>query len=190
MKPTRLRATIARPADTTAYAAGDEISNSATAADVVRAEFDLSGFTRGKIYSAAIDLTAASGNVVTTGTDFEILLFRYADAPEAVGDNVTNPIAANIRSLAVASFRINYDDWLGELGTVGESGSQSQNIAAEIFRPVSTPASLQPQYAGGFFFDFTGYKKHSLLMVLRASVAWDPTGVINTFGVTLDLEAE
>src|SRR3990167_7436248 len=45
----RLRSTIARPADATVYAAGDEISNSATAGSVVRATFNLVGFKRGRL---------------------------------------------------------------------------------------------------------------------------------------------
>jgi hypothetical protein len=189
MKPTRIRATIARPADNTAYAAGDEISNHATAGSVVRAEFNLSGFTRGKIYSAEVDLTAASGNVVTTAGDFEILLFRYADAPGAVGDNVTNPIAANIRSLAVAQFRLDDTGWTGPLGTVAAGTSQSQSVMAHLVQPLATPV-LQAPYYPGFFFDFTGSTTRSLVMVIRAVGAWTPTGVVNTFGVTLDLEAE
>jgi len=62
MKLFRLRSTIARPADATAYAAGDEISNHATAGSVVRATFNLRGFTRGRIFAAALDLTPASSN--------------------------------------------------------------------------------------------------------------------------------
>src|SRR5690554_5656768 len=104
-KRTRMRSTFARPADNTAYQAGDEISNHATAGSVVRPTFDLSGFTRGRILAAEIDITAASSNVVTTASDFELLIFRTGDVPAAVGDNVTQPLAAATAALAVAAFR-------------------------------------------------------------------------------------
>src|SRR3990167_5273111 len=101
----RLRSTIARPADATAYAAGDEISNSATAGSVVRATFNLAGFKRGRLIAAEIDLTPASGNVVTTAADLDLLIFKTADVPAAVGDNVTNPIAAASRAAAIGGVR-------------------------------------------------------------------------------------
>jgi len=92
MQVMRMRSTIARPADATAYAAGDEISNSASAGSVARPTFNMAGFSRGKILACEIDLTAASGDVVTTASDFEVLVFNTVDVPAAVGDNVTNPI--------------------------------------------------------------------------------------------------
>ncbi len=190
-RPTRMRSTIARPADNTAYQAGDEISNHATAGSVVRATFDLSGFTRGKIYAAEIDLTPASGNVITTAADFEMLLFKTADAPAAVGDNVTHPIAAATRALAVAQFRFDDTGWTGPLGTVAAGTSQIQAVGAHYVQPLATPV-LQALFPAGYFFDFTGQPiaSRTLTVVLRALAAWTPTGVINTFGITLDLELE
>ena len=190
-RPTRMRSTIARPADITAYAAGDEVSNHATAGSVVRATFDLSGFTRGKIYAAEIDLSAASGNVVTTASDFELLLFKTADAPAAVGDNVTHPIAAATRALAVAAFRFDDTGWTGPLGTVAAGTSQCQAVGAHVVQPLATNV-LQAMWPAGFFFDFTGQAidERELTVVLRALAAWTPGAVINTFGITLDLELE
>jgi len=188
---TRMRSTIARPADNTAYAAGDEISNSATAGSVVRATFDMSGFTRGRIYAAEIDLTAASSNVVTTASDFELLIFRTPDAPAAVGDNVTNPITAATRAKAVAAFRFDDTGWTGPLGTVAAGTSQCQAVGAHLVKPLATNV-LQEFWPAGFFFDFTGQTlaQREFTAVLRALAAWTPTGIINTFGITLDLEVE
>lgn len=188
---TRMRSTIARPADATAYAAGDEISNSATAGSVVRATFDLSGFTRGRILAAEIDLTAASSNVVTTASDFELLIFRTPDVPAAVGDNVTNPIAAATRAKAIAAFRFDDTGWTGPLGTVAAGTSQSQAVGAHYVQPLATPV-LQALFPAGFFFDFTGQTaaQRELTAVLRALAAWTPLAVVNTFGITLDLEVE
>lgn len=187
----RMRSTIARPADNTAYQAGDEISNNATAGSVVRATFDLSGFTRGRILAAEIDLTAASGNVVTTASDFELLLFRTSEAPAAVGDNVTHPITAAQRAAAVAAFRFDDTGWTGPLGTVAAGTSQVQAAMAHLVQPLATPV-LQAPWPVGNIFSFDGFPitERTLTVVLRALAAWTPTGVVNTFGITLDLEMQ
>lgn len=187
----RYRSTIARPADNTAYAAGDEISNHATAGSVVRATFDFTGFTRGRIIAAAIDLTAASGDVVTTASDIEMLLFRTPDAPAAVGDNVTHPIGASTRCKALGAFRFDDTGWSGPLGTAAAGTSQFQHVIATVVQPLATNV-LQSPHHNGFFLDFTGQTlaQRELTVVLRALAAWTPTGVINTFGITLDVDLE
>lgn len=186
----RIRSTIARPADNTAYAAGDEISNHATAGSVVRATFDMSGFTRGRIYAAEIDLTTAdASNVVTTASDLDLLIFRTGDVPAAVGDNVTNPITAAQRAAAVAGFRFDDTGWTGPLGTVAAGTSQFQAVMATLVQPLATNVPQAP-WPPGYFFDFTGQTTKTFTAVLRALAAWTPTGKINTFGITLDIEAE
>lgn len=184
----RIRKTIARPADATAYAAGDEISNSATAGSVVRAVFDLSGFTEGKIIGAEIDITAASGNVVTTALDLDLLVFRTGDVPAAVGDNVTNPIPAATRALAVGQFRFDDTGWTGPLGTVAAGTSQAQAVMPTMVQPLATPV-LQAPWPSGYPFSFVGAGQKSFTAVLRALAAWTPTGVVNTIGITLKIEA-
>lgn len=196
----RPRTTIARPADVTAYAAGDEVSNHATAGSVVRATFDLADFrrfidskpfgqrkTQGRILAAEIDLTAASGNVVTTASDLELLIFRTGDVPAAVGDNVTNPIAAAVRALAVARFRFDDTGWTGPLGTVAAGTSQVQAVMATLVQPL---ASNVPEYPHvyGCPFVFGESDTMTFTAVLRALAAWTPGAVINTFGITLDIE--
>lgn len=186
----RFRSTIARPADNTAYQAGDEVSNHATAGSVVRAVFDFGGFTRGKIYNAAIDLTAASGNVVTTASDFELLLFRTPDAPAAVGDNVTNPISAEVRAKAIARFRFDDTAWTGPLGTVAAATSQFQEVMPTAVQPLATNVLEYPIDFFPFTFEGQTLAQRELTVVLRALAAWTPTGVINTFGITLDVDVE
>jgi hypothetical protein len=181
-----LRSTIARPADATAYTAGDEVSNSATAGSVVRATFDLSGFRRAFILGASLDLTAASGNVVTTAADFDLTLFKTADAPVAVGDNVTHPIAAATMALAAGIFRFDDTGWTGPLGTVAAGTSQLQKVGAHVVMPTATP-TLQIGYLG-YPLEFKGGQAETLTAVLRALAAWTPTAVINTFGIKLDIE--
>ncbi len=183
----RLRSTIARPADVTAYQAGDEISNSATAGSVVRPTFNLAGFTNGKIHAAAIDLTAASSNVVTTASDFELLIYRTADVPAAVGDNVTHPLTAVQRAAAVGIFRFDDTGWTGPLGTVAAGTSQFQAVGAHLVQPLATPV-LQSPWPAGFSFNFEGQTAKTFTAVLRALAAWTPLAVINTFGITLDID--
>ncbi len=183
----RLRSTIARPADNTAYAAGDEVSNSATAGSVVRATWDLSGFTQARIRACEVDLVPASGNVVTTASDFELLFFRTAEAPAAVGDNVTHPIAADTRTKAVARFRLDDTGWTGPLGTVAAGSSQSQAVMPTLVQPLASNVAEYP--VNDFVFTFDGVNARTLTLVLRALAAWTPLGVVNTFGVTLDIEA-
>lgn len=183
----RLRSTIARPADNTAYAAGDEVSNHATAGSVVRASFNLSGVSYGRLISAEIDLTAASGNVVTTAANFDLLLFKATDVPAAVGDNVTNPIAAAVRALAVGNFVFDDTGWKGPLATVAAGTSQFQGVSAHYVQPEASPVLHFPQ-ASGYFFNLEDQNTETLTAVLRATAAWTPTGIINTFGITLNLE--
>ena len=185
----RLRSQTTRPADNTAYAAGDEVSNSATAGSVVRPVFDLSGFRNGRIYVAELDIAAATGNVVTTAGDFEVLIFRTDDAPAAVGDNVTNPIAASVRAKAVAAFRFDDTGWTGPLGTVAAGTSQVQAVMATLVKPLATPV-LHELWPNGNIFSLEDVKTKSLTAVIRTLAAWTPTGIVNTIGLTLDIEAQ
>jgi len=187
----RLRSTIARPADATAYAAGDEISNSATPGSVVRAVFDLSGFTRGRILAATLDVTPASGSLVITAFDASLMIFRTPDAPAAVGDNVTNPIAAAVRTLAIGDYRFDDGGWVNQLGALTAGTSGVQKVPATVSTGLATPV-LQDAHGPGHFFDFTGQlaTQRQLTAVLNALAAWTPTAVVNTFGITLDIEAE
>jgi hypothetical protein len=188
MRIIRLRSTIVRPADNTAYAAGDEISNHATAGSVVRATFNLAGFMRGRISAAEIDLTAASGNVVTTASELDLLIFRTSEVPTAVGDNVTNPISAADRAKAVAGFRFDDTGWTGPLGTVAAGTSQFQAVMATMVQPLAANVPQAP-WPPGYFFDFEGQTTVTFTAVLRALAAWTPTGIANTIGITLDIEA-
>jgi hypothetical protein len=185
-----LRGTIARPADNTAYAAGDEVSNHATAGSVVRPTFNFRGLKRGRILSAAIDLTPASGNVVTTASDFELLIFRTHEAPAAVGDNVTHPITAATRALSIAAFRFDDTGWTGPLGTVAAGTSQFQRTLPILVQPLATPVLQSPVPTGVFFtFDDIGSNAAEFTAVLRTLAAWTPTGIANTIGITLKAEA-
>jgi hypothetical protein len=186
-----IRSTFARPADNTAYQAGDEVSNHATAGSVVRATFDLSGYTRGRILAASIDLEAASGNVVITAANFLLHIFKTPNAPAAVGDNVTHPISAATRALSVGHWRFDAARWVNSLGAMNATGTTvHQKTQAQAVQPSGTPV-LQVAHVPGHPFDFTGQAidARQLTAVLQVLDAWTPTGIVNTFGITLDIEA-
>ncbi len=189
MKWFRPRATLIRPTDVTAYAAGDEISNHATAGSVVRATINLAGFRSGRIMAAGLDILAASGNVVTTAMDVEMQVYKTADAPAAVGDNVTHPFAGSVRALAVGSFRFDDTGWTGPLGTIAAGTSQEQRVLAHLVQPLATNV-LQTPWPNGFPFRFTDDEAKTLTLVLRALAAWTPGAVVQTLGITLDIEAD
>lgn len=189
----RPRSTIVRPSDATAYTAGDEVSNSATAGSVVRATYDMRGLEQGKILSAHIDVTTGdASSVVTTASDLELLIFRTADVPAAVGDNVTNPITAAVRAKAVARFRFDDTGWTGELGTVAASKTQGQWVMPTLVQPLATNVAEYPIYAFSYTFltdgQVLGATGAQFTAVLRALAAWNPAAVINTIGITLDIE--
>jgi hypothetical protein len=189
----RLRSTFSNPASAGAYTAGDEISNSVTAGSVVRVTYDMRGLEQGKILSAEIDLTTAdASSVVTVASDFELLVYRTADCPAAVGDNVTNPIAAATRAKAVARFRFDDTGWTGPLGTVAAGTSQVQWVMPTLVQPLATNVLEYPIYAFNYSFlndgQALGATGAQFSLVLRALAAWTPTAIINNFGVTLDIE--
>lgn len=183
----RLSSSFARPADATAYAAGDEISNNATAGSVVRPVFDLSGFRRGTILRAGVGVTPASGNVVITAFDFNMLLFKTAEVPAAVGDNVTFPVSAANRALAIAAFRFDDGAWTNQLGALTAGTSAFQEVPPTIVIPTATPVL---QAANEAVFEFRGGEAATLTAALQVLAAWTPTAVVNTFNLVLDVFAE
>lgn len=185
----QLTASTTRPADATAYAAGDEVSNSATAGSVVRATFNLDGFTRGLVLAAGISVTPASSNVVITAFDLNMLLFKTADAPAAVGDNVTHPITGAEQAKAIGRFRFDDGGWVNPLGAFTASTSAYQEVPHTMNLPIATPALT---HSFGAPFDFTGslYTARQLTAVLQVLGAWTPLAVINTIGIRLYIDAE
>lgn len=186
-----LDSTFIRPGDNTAYAAGDEVSNHATAGSVVRSTFDLTGFTRGRILGASVDITPASGSLVITALNLDLLIFKTTEVPAAVGDNVTHPITGEQRRKQVARFLFDDGGWQNQLGayTASTSGYQVVPVGAPV--PLATPTLYNPYEFAGCF-DFTGDKatQRSLTAVIQALAAWTPTGVVNTFGIRLTIDAE
>jgi hypothetical protein len=187
----RYTATTTRPADVTQYAAGDEISNSATAGSVVRATIDLTGFTRGKILQMGMDITPASSNLVITALNLKALIFKTADAPAAVGDNVTFPVTGAQRRLMVGGFLFDDGGWENPLGAYTASTSGFQETTAMQAVPLATPTLATPwEFAGCFDFGGSLYTARTLTVCLQALATWNPTAVVNTIGMVFDIDVE
>ena len=175
---------IIRPADATAYAAGDQIANSTTAGSVINPTIDLSHFSRARVLRLGCDVTPASSNVVITAFDFAALIFHNIDVPAAVGDNITFPIAGVQRNKA-AKFAFANGSWTQPNGalTAGASGFQEQLYA------------LSANFEDGAIFDFTSRpdiaaSSRKLALVLQAQGAWTPLAVVNTFNFYADIQLD
>lgn len=192
-----LDSSFVRPSDATAYTAGDEVSNSATAGSVVRATFDLSGFTRGRILRASLDVTPASSNMVITAANLDLLIFKTVDVPAAVGDNVAFPVTGAQRRKCVARFLFDNDGWQNTLGAYTADTSGYQTVPAGQPVPLATPTLFAPDPFAGHF-DFSGGNAQllstdtvrQLTATLQVLAAWNPGAVANTIGIRLIVEAE
>lgn len=164
-----------RPADATAYAAGDEVSNSSTAGSVVRPVFDFTGFTMVHPKEVRIAWTPASGNTVVTNADFEILLFKTDDVPSAVGDNTTHPITAP-KAIEASRFLPVAGGWLNQLGAAAAGTSATQRVGLAVGN-LATDS-----------FEFKQGETQSLTAVVRALSAWNPGNVAQDFSLFLEVE--
>lgn len=173
-----LTATFSRPADNTAYATGDAISNSGTAASVVPLTFSLPQERQGVLRGAKCVVTPASGNLVITALDFDLLIFRpVASVPFAAGSFVADNSAMAISAAAfrelIGVFTFAAGAWRNPSGalTAGASGFQAVAPTTRTRYPFNV-----------------GDVAPSLIGVVQCKGAWTPTGVVNRFDFTLDCE--
>lgn len=173
-----------KPADATAYAAGDHIANSLTGASVVPMTFTpaetLAG--GGRLTGVRCTITPASGNLVITNCAFDLLLFRPAtDIPFAAGsfpaDNAAlavSPVA--LRSL-VGVFPFVAGAWRNPAGSVAAGGLAGWQAVASAGR---SPAVFDLSALAG---------ATTLVGVLQAQAAWTPGAVAQQFDFALEVEA-
>jgi len=176
----RITANFSNPSSAGAYASGDHIANSATGSAVTPMTFGTYAGnyrdTQGLIISAACVVTPASGNLVITALDFDLLIFRPdTDIPFAAGiypaDNAAMAItAAGFRQL-VGVFSFSSSLWRNPAGlyTAGVTGWQ-RSVAAV-----------------GSFVEFDTLDTRTLIGVVQAKGAWTPGAVINRFDFALDI---
>ena len=113
-----------RPANTTQYADGDLVANSATAGSVTPLKFSMNGLGRaGVIRRARISKTT---NTATAAT-FLIHLFD-AEPTVANGDNGAFSVATNL------------DSWLGKIAVDMSSGAEAG--ASTVITQVSAAAAI------------------------------------------------
>jgi hypothetical protein len=171
----RKTASFSRPADITAYAAGDAIANSGTASAVVPMTFTMDVPT-GRITGCSCVVTPASGNLVITALDFDLLLFPsglslpFADGSYAA-DNAAMAISAAAMRELVGVFTFAAGAWRNPSGalTAGITGHQAVAPAARAWYPLT---------------------KQSLIGVVQAKGAWTPLAVVNQFDFALDIAYE
>lgn len=127
----KLSDAFTRPADTTAYAAGDLVANSTTAAEVVALKFRLNALKAGAFIAKRARLRKSGATI--TAAAFRLHLFSAAPTFGTSGDN--GAISANTTGIA---------SWLGSIdviamaaladGAIGE-GAPTSEINAEITAP-------------------------------------------------------
>jgi hypothetical protein len=174
-----IEATFSRPAAATQYTSGDIIANSGTAGSVEPLTFTLPEERFGRIIGASCTITPASGNLVVTALDFDLLLFRpVASVPFAAGeypaDNAAMSITAAAMRELVGVFTFANGAWRNPLGALTASTSGWQAVAP-------TTRTL------GYGFN-VGEAGPTLIGVVQAKAAWNPTGVINRFDFAIDVE--
>lgn len=172
-----ITANFSRPADNTAYAAGDAIANSGTGSSVTPLVFEMRG-AKGKLTGCRSVVTPASGNLIITALDFDLLLFNPTDGiPFAPGsfpaDNAAMAITAAAFRDLVAVFRFSSSAWRNPAGALTAGVTGYQEVVVNSLRP----------YASYELGNLT-----RLIGVVQALAAWTPTGIVNRFDFTLDTD--
>lgn len=170
-----LKANISRPADNTAYTAGDAISNSATQSAVVPLTFKLPPPSSSGILTGCRCVVApASSNLVITALDFNLLVFAPAtDIPFAAGsypaDNTALAVTAAAMREMIATFTFANGAWLNPAGALTAGVAGTQAVAPVI-------AAARFNVAPGA----------TLIGILQATGSWTPTGIVNRFDFALN----
>lgn len=176
----RLTATLSRPADNTAYSAGDIIANSGTANLVVPVAFT-PGRNSGRITGCRCVVTPASGNLVITALDFELLLFRSnSNIPFAAAgypaDNAALLLTAAAFRELIAAFKFSAGNWRNPAGTLVAGITGYQAVTPNSTRVIDP-------------FNIAGLAG-TILGVVQVLSAWTPTGIVNQFDFALDADLD
>lgn len=181
----RVTATYIRGAGAAgAYAAGDIIANSETAASVVPITFNVARNVKGgsgRITGLQCVISAASGTVVLPA--FDLLGFMPAtNIPFAAGsypadNDVWNITAAQYNQLLFC-FSFSSGNWRTQAGAYNTAAGtvlwQPATVLGRPFAPFNTSA-LQLQY---------------VRCLMQAQNAWNPGAVANTFQFTMDVDQD
>lgn len=179
----RVTASMSIPADNNSLSIGDAISNSASGASVTPLEFIMPRRS-GRITGCQCVVTPATGNLVRTNLDFDLLLFLSdTDLPFAAGSYPAHNAAMVITPAAfrktVGVFRFVNGSWRGGDGTLSNNTATAYQSAA--------PNSARPFMT----FDLDGMADTTKLRaVVQAQAAWNAANVINTLDFSLDVDLD
>ena len=166
-------ASMTRLSQAAAYALGDIIANSQTAALVVPITFDMRA-TGGRLIGARCTVTAASGTVVIP--KFDLLLFRpatsipFADAGYPA-DNAALVLTGAMYKEMVGVIPFSDTGWRNSAGGATAAGLTLWQAAA--ISPLLSP------------FNLASLGAQSLIGALQAQNTWNPGAVDNLFDFAL-----
>jgi hypothetical protein len=179
----RVTATLTRPADNTAYQAGDIIANDAIAANVVPLTFQAARVSggSGRLTGCRAVVAPASGNLVIANLAFDLLVFRAAaNIPFAAAgypaDNAQMTVTAAAMRELVAVFSFLATGWRSGLGSVTAAGVAGWQAVSQ-----TSGRNFAP-------FNLASIPSQNLVGMLQAQAAWTPTGIANQFDFALDVE--
>jgi hypothetical protein len=178
----RVAASVARPADNTAYSIGDIIANSGTAASVVPITFTVARVAggSGRISGCRCVVTAASGTIVLPA--FDLLLFRpEASIPFAAAgypaDNAALAVSSAAMQELVGVLAFSATSWRNNAGGSTAAGATIYQASGFVSRPYAP-------------FNLTTTGGTDILGLLQAQNTWTPTGVVNTIYFHLDVDQD
>lgn len=177
----RLTASMNGASAAGAYSAGNIIANSANAALVVPLTFT-PGRNSGRITGCRCVVTPASGNVIITALDFELLLFRSnTNIPFAAGSYPADRTACNFTAAAfrelVGTFRFVSSAWRNPAGTLVAGATGYQAVVPNSSRVIEP-------------FNIAGLAGTILGVVQYIGAGWTPGAVVNQFDFALDADLD
>jgi len=131
----------------------------------------------------------SDGTIVITALNFDMLLWKTADVPAAVGDNVTWPLTGLQRTKAVGRFLFDDGGWQNTLGAYTAGTSAYQYCPAGYPVPLATPTLYAP-HVPGFFFEFKQGETETLTAGFQVLAALDPGTEADTYNIVLDVDVE
>lgn len=162
----RIQATFTRPADTTAYAAGDLVANSTTAGSVIPLSFTNAVRTAGdclRIERVRVEKSGAS----LTNAAFRLHLFESSPTP-TVGDNgvfnnagalATNNVLNHAGTFPVTMSWSGSDGAMGiGVPTTGAGATVSPTSGTTIFGLLEVTGAYTPASGEVFYVAIEGYR--------------------------------
>jgi len=166
--------TFTKPASAVQYTIGDFIGNNLTANLVTPLSFPIGRIPNGsgRLTGCRATVAPASGNLVTAGLSFELLIFDTP--PFAAGsypaDNDVLTLTTLMYRHLIALFSFSSGSWRGPLGNPAAAGNTGyQAVAPSTSRPFAPYTNQQ-----------------TLTGIVQAIATWNPGNIVNDFFFTLE----